>query len=161
MSHCFTSVPSPTYFRCFVALLPIHQSSAVSLRLCAGCYSTRCSQLHCCCCCCCCVSGGTSTPPKLSVQATATTLSIQHQGFAPVLNRCWSLPVDSSQGVTSWSSSDGQLMCMVVPKAQPGRTWNTCFTVCGMFSNQCVGPCDDTMQNITIQQIYNCTRYNQ
>lgn len=74
-------------------------------------------------------AGGTSKPPKLDIQVTATTLTLQHQGFAPVLSRCWSHPVDSSQGVTSWVSADGQLVCLVTSKAQPGMAWNTCFKV--------------------------------
>eukprot|EP00879_Flechtneria_rotunda_P012256 GHRR01012801.1.p1 GENE.GHRR01012801.1~~GHRR01012801.1.p1 ORF type:complete len:589 (+),score=229.63 GHRR01012801.1:1517-3283(+) len=72
-------------------------------------------------------TGGTSNPPKLDVEATSSTLRVQHQGFAPALYRAWANPVDTSMPLTSWASADGQRVAVVVPKANPGQAWCCCF----------------------------------
>jgi hypothetical protein len=74
-------------------------------------------------------TGGTSTPPKLDIQATPSGLTLQHQGFAPVLQRAWAAGIDAAGGISSWLSADGQTVALTVPKAQPGQTWGSCFKV--------------------------------
>eukprot|EP00775_Hariotina_reticulata_P011937 gene11937-12080_t len=71
--------------------------------------------------------GGTSTPPLLDIEATSSSLRVQHKGFAPVLYRAWSKPVKVTGGVTSWVSTTGQLLALVVPKAFEGDVWSSCF----------------------------------
>lgn len=77
------------------------------------------------------LAGGGKVPPKLHLQATATSLLVQHKGFAPVLYRSWANAIDAgvASGISSWSSSDGQLLVLQVAKAVPGKVWWTCFQV--------------------------------
>jgi hypothetical protein len=79
--------------------------------------------------CLCVFAGGGKAPPKLTVQPSATNITIRHTGYAPVLHRSWSHSIDAAAGVSIWVVSDGQLLVIKVYKAQPGRMWTTCFKV--------------------------------
>ncbi|WIA19449.1 hypothetical protein OEZ85_004064 [Tetradesmus obliquus] len=72
-------------------------------------------------------TGGTSCPPKLHVEATPSGLTLQHQGFAPVLQRAWAGAIQPGSGIASWASADGCTIALVVRKAQPGQSWPCCF----------------------------------